>query len=209
MKFFLLRNEEDFGTKYARSGGYWPFESMIFFESIPENHKQRLLEFWKINPGQSGMKIDQGGINWPDSLRIFGLGWPSSCCSSRVIDDLRETGIEIWRTTAMPISMIKSKRLLKKPAPMYYVLEAEPGIDVDYQASGLPVGDDGEPILRLRTRDAKGPFTVRSSSWNGKHLLSFRTSIASTLTVLCTEKIKALCEEKGWTNFRFEEIPSL
>jgi hypothetical protein len=105
----------------------------------------------------------------------------------------------------MPIADINSKRLQKKSPPLYYVLEAERGIDVDYEASGVPLDSNGKPDHRARDKDKKGPLAVKLDSWNGKDLFSTRQGVP--MVVYCTEKVKSLAEEKGWTNVKFEEIP--
>jgi hypothetical protein len=86
------------------------------------------------------------------------------------------------------------------------VVEAERGIDVDYAASGFPIGPDGKPELRKRNPAMKKEaLTLSLASWNGNDLFSPRP--LATLNLHCTEKIKHLAMEKGWTNVKFTEVP--
>lgn len=104
------------------------------------------------------------------------------------------------------IASIKSKRLKSIPHPIYYVIEAERGIDVDFPASGIPLDENGKPMPHLRPKDRTGMATVRLDSWNGKHLVSRRNS-GWPMYFICSEKIKDLAEKKGWTNVKFVEVP--
>lgn len=199
-----MTHEFRYGGKYAWATGYGCLPEMPYLETIGEDFRSDMLGFWEMNPYAPGMNVDRGGSQWGDCISVS-LGWPHECYSGTVIRDLREAGIEIWRTTDMPIAQILAKRLQKKPPPGYFVVEAERGIDVDYAASGFPIGTDGMPEMRRRNPAMKGALAVSLSTWNGKDIFSPRTM--ATLNLHCTEKVKQLAEEKGWTNVKFTEVP--
>ncbi len=192
------------GRSFPWASGYRPFDHMPFLDELPEEHRASMFGFWSVNPGLPGMNIDPGGRTWTHLIGN-GLGWPSFFVNETAICDLEDAGIEIWRKTEMPIASIKSKTLLKLLPPKYYVLEAERGIEVDFEASGVPFDSDGKPNHRARDKDKKGPLAVRLDSWSGKDLFSIRQGVP--MVVYCTDKVKSLAEEKGWTNVKFEEIP--
>jgi hypothetical protein len=162
MKFYHIRHDLSYQSCYAWSDGYSPLPSMPFFEELNDEFKLPRRGFWSVNTGPPGMTIYQGGSQWPDCLGV-GLGWPHDVFSERIVSDLRTARIEIWRTTLMPIAEIKSKRLQRKAPPEYFVLEAERGIDVDYEASGIPMDLDGKPDFRARDKSKRTPISPPSS----------------------------------------------
>jgi hypothetical protein len=204
MKIYKLLSFSVGGRSAPWASGYNPLIRMPFLDEMPDEFKARRFGFWSVNPGPPGMDIDPGGRIWAD-LVGNGLGWPSFFVSEKVINDLESSGIQVWRKTEMPIATVKAKALQKQTPPKYYVLEAERGIDVDYEASGIPIDLDGKPDFRARDKSKSGPVAVRLDSWNSKDLFSARQGVP--MVVFCTERIKKLAEEKGWTNVRFDEIP--
>lgn len=45
----------------------------------------------------------------------------------------------------------------------------------------------------------------RLDSWNGKHLVSPR-DYGFPMNFMCSEKVKQLAEERGWSNVDFVEV---
>lgn len=203
MRFYSIGTLSSYGTKFAWADGYGPLENMPFFEDLPDTIKIPRLGYWSVNPSNPGLEIYQGSSVWPDCIGV-GIGWPYRCYSNRIVEDLEAAGIGIWRKTGMPIASVLAKRLLKKPAPRYFVLEAEHGIETDYDASGVPRKSDGSPDVSKRPKHLKGPLAVKFSTWNGKPLFSCNND--STMVLFCTEEVKQLAEDKGWTNVKFEEV---
>lgn len=204
MNIYKMRPFAVGGRSFPWCAGYGPLQSMPFFEELTDAFKIPIRGFWAGNPMSPGMEIDPGGRTWSDLIGN-GASHPSFFVSNKVISDLTGASIEVWRTTEMPIATIKAKILQKMNPPTYYVLEAEQGIDVDYEASGVPLDSDGKPDHRARDKDKKGPLAVRLDSWNGKDLFAIRQGVP--MVIYCTEKVKTLAEEKNWTNVKFEEIP--
>ena len=204
MQLFRISHEFRYGGKYAWSSGYRPISEMPYLEEIGEDFRESMLAFWSVNPGKPGMNVDRGGSVWGDCISVS-LGWPHECYSGRVVRDLQEAGIELLRTTEMPIAEILAKRLQKKSPPSYHVIEAPRGIDIDFPASGYPIGADGKPETQKRDPAFKGPLALAAATWDGRHLFCARTG--STMNLHCTEKVKDLAEEKGWTNVKFTEVP--
>lgn len=199
-----MTHEFRYGGKYAWATGYGALPKMPYLDEIGEDFRSDMLGFWKVNPSAMGMRVDRGGSQWGDCISVS-LGWPHECYSETVIRDLQEAGIEIWRTTKMPIAEVLAKRLQNKTPPEYFVVEAHRGIDVDYVASGFPLGPDGRPEMTKRNPAMKGALALSLATWSGKDLFSPRTM--ATLNLHCTEKVKQLAEEKGWTNVKFNEVP--
>src|SRR5690606_37894513 len=121
---------------------------------------------WKINPTSPGLIIDPGGNKWPDLLG-HGGGSPSFFISDRVLESLRSIGAPIGRVTEMPIAEINAKLLKTKPAPKYFVVETQPGIEVDFAASNIPTHSEGKPILTPLPKPWPPLIKVRADSWNG------------------------------------------
>ncbi len=152
-----------------------------------------------------GLRIDPGAKEWPDFMGC-GNPLPSFFVSDIVIDDLEANGVPVWRKTHAPIAEVGSKTLREKPAPKYYVVEVEPGIDVDFEASGVAVGSDGKPQLTKDQRAKQPVMRLDYSSWTGADLFCYSNwRGGSRLDLLCTDKVKALAEKEGWTNVRFEK----
>lgn len=113
------------------------------------------------------------------------------------------------RVTEMPIAEIKAKALKSKPAPKYFVVEAIPGIEVDYEATGFKIDAQGRPILNPQPKPWPSLFQYRLDSWNGKDLFGyhhFGSGDSPSLTMLCTERIKQLAEDEKWTNTSFQRL---
>ena len=199
---------------------------MPWWETIGKEHAVERKGFWSVNPGNPGMDIDPGGREWSEVVGCS-LGWPHQFYSDKVITDLEEAGIRYLRKTEMPIATNKAKTLLKLPAPRYYVLEAERGIERDHAAMGVSLDADGKPdwanfqlkVLRKFTvpvdengkrlygqslPELKEPWIFRKDSWNGNAL--FADTRLATTVLYCTDELKKLAEEKGWRNVEFKEI---
>lgn len=162
-----------------------------------------MLQFWKVNPSPPGMDIDPGGRHWSHMIGC-GLGNPNKFVSEDLINDLNEHAVPILRATEMPIARIMAKMLQTIPAPKYFVLEAIPSIENAWDAMGILLDENNNPILQPRPK----PFPkskYRLSSWNGLDLFS-RFNGLSTTTLFCTERVKDLAERKNWTNVEFIPI---
>ena len=158
---------------------------------------------FEVNNDPPGLKIDPGGKVWSDVLGCGG-GPPSYFVSERIVSDLRSEGIQILWATEMPIAKNMSKALRDVPAPKYYVLEAEPGINYAYDLMGFDLDPNGKPII---DRTKKIPESIyRLSTWNGNDILGKRGVFNTTIDLLCTERVKDLAERNGWTNIEFKPV---
>jgi hypothetical protein len=205
MNFYRISSWAIGGPLYPWAAGYGALPEMPFIQELQLDFRNSMVGFWKVNPRKPGMDIDPKGKVWSDFVGN-GLGNPSYFVSDKVITDLEANGIEVWRKTAMPIASNASKRLSKLLAPGYFVLEAERGIDADFMASGVPLDAHGNPLMRQRSPQQSGPLVMNLNSWNGKDLVTFR-NWGDTMTVACTERVKKLSGEKGWTNVQFTPLP--
>jgi hypothetical protein len=104
----------------------------------------------------------------------------------------------------MPIAKNLSKALRDIPAPKYYVLEAEPGIRLAYDAMGLKLDSTGKPILVPGVKFPEAIYDL--ASWNGTDLMGKLAVFDSTTSLLCTDRVKELAVRMGWTNIEFKPI---
>lgn len=203
MKFYELVFSHIGGRTFPWASGYGPLSEMPFLEALPIPLRDNMKRYWSVNPSPSGMDIDPGGRSWSHMIGC-GLGNPNKFVSEYLIHDLVEAGIPILRFTEMPIASNRAKALQKISPPKYYVLEAVPGIARSWEAMGIPMDENGKPILNPIPNpwpESKYCF----SSWNGMDLVSY-SDIASTTTLLCTERVKDLAERRNWSNVKFKPL---
>ena len=203
-KFYHVRNAQfrNCRSSFTWAMGYGPLEEDMPF--LLPGQLEIKLRFWKANPRKPGL-YGENGSKWPDFLG-HGGGMPSFFVSERVVNSLKASGIEIARLTHMPIASIKSrnKRLKEQTPPRYFVLEAPYAIEMDYEASGVPIDAGGIPIARLP--DSPN-WTLRLASWRGADLMCYPNMWKRpTFTLICTERVVQLAEREGWTNCYFEPI---
>jgi len=207
MKINLYRIHQNAvgGTKFPWASGYGLMEDMRFLDCLGEEWAQDIKDFLAFNNYTTpGMHIEGNGRTWSDFIGC-GASGPGFFVSARVLGDIIAEGIDVMRAIEMPIAHIKTKRIQNLTPPKYYVLEAERGIEVDFAASGYPVAADGKPTSNKRNPAAKGPLALRRTTWTGKDLVSATTG--ATFCLYCTDRVKRLAEEKGWTNVKFTEVP--
>lgn len=189
---------------FARASGFGPLpQGMPFYHPI---ELERKLAFWKVNPMPPGLTVE-GGSKWPDFIAQGG-GHPWFFVSERVVDSLNRIAAPIHRLTEMPIGVILTKALRTVPAPRYFVVETEPGIEVDLAASGYELAEDGKPKRRPFST-SPSPFKYRGSSWNGTDLFDYHNFLNPDLphtNLLCSQKLKELAEKEKWTNVGFTNM---
>jgi hypothetical protein len=196
-------------TRFFQIGGvgngpwafdYGPVESMPFLDeswAVTRMHRQA----WSQRGTPPGLHLDPGGSRWLDFIGC-GNPPPSFFVSETVIDDLEANGISISRKTEMPIASITGKRPKVKP-PRYFVVEAAPGIDVDFAASGIACDPAGRPVLTNEQRLHPPLLQLSLPSWSGADLFSIG-NYGTPLWLLCTERVKALAAEQKWSNIDFQ-----
>lgn len=207
MNFYRVRSLTIGGAKFPYASGFSPLPEMPFLESWPDARVKRKRDFWSIcRPSPPGMIVEPGGRSWPDFIGN-GDGPPYFFTSDRVLEDLRNEGIEILRSTRMPIAKVEGKAMRKLTPPGYHVVEAAPGITVDWAAMGVPTNekDQMDTSGGLPSPWPPEEWFVDGSSWNGQDLMSFRNFQYWT-TLVCSERVKQLAERNGWTNCRFDVI---
>lgn len=203
MKIFAIAFENETGMAWA--GGYGPVDSMWF---VHPTYLERKRAYWRVNPELPGLHIDSGGRRWPD---ILGCGHspPGFFVSERIVESLRSIGAPLGRVTEMPIAEINAKALKSKPAPKYYVIETLPGIEVDLEATGFKLDAQGKPIVNPAPNPWPSPYRYRLDSWNGADLFAcrhFGPTDGPYIDMFCTERVKELAEQEGWTNVRFKPL---
>jgi len=205
MKFYKISDDSgEHGYVYA--SGYGPLEHMPF---LPSAMTERRKKYWEINPEPPGLHIEKGRKRvWPDFLHN-GFSPPSYFLSEKVIQDLNSIHTRFKRLTEMPIAVTEGKWHKKNSSPKYFVVEAEPGIQVDFEASGYKFDSSGKPLLPALYRPAFPKDVFKKKSWNGSDLFSqhyFGIMGSLPTALLCTEKVKELAEDNGWINVHFEEV---
>lgn len=204
LKYYSVRSGSSENSRFAWAAGYGPLNLMPFLDEMPLI-LERKERFWEVNPRPPGLIVDPGASVWPDFLGCGG-GPPYFFISDTVIDDMAANGIPVWRKTEMPIATIRSKRLREKKPPRYFVVEVEPGISIDYEASGVEVGSDGKPIYTRDQRLNLPPHRIDPATWTGADLFSC-FNFMNRQYLICTEKVKRLAEKEGWLNVHFEKHP--
>jgi hypothetical protein len=147
MNFFLINPNCDNRSGFVYASGYGPLDSpMPFLNDIYLESKRK---FWEINPMLAGLKISETGYKWPDFLNN-GNSPPLFFLSRKVVDCLNILGVTFSSITEMPIGIVKtkSKRLHSSPAPHYFAVTVENGIEIDFVKSGVPIDMNGSPVLR-------------------------------------------------------------
>lgn len=203
MNFYEIKSRAVGYTKYPWVASWGPLEDMPFFETLAPATQKVKMQSWEINCDPPGLSIDPGGNEWADVLGCGG-GPPSYFVSERIVNELQQMGVPFLRATEIPIAKNLSKALKDVPAPKYFILEAEPGINYAYDLMGLAVNHSGKPVI---DRSKKFPDSIyRLSSWNGADLFGKRGFYDSTINLLCTDIVKNLAERNKWTNIEFTPV---
>lgn len=206
MKFFEIKSNLNDRT-FVYASGYGPLNGPMPFlhDQLLENRRK----FWEVNPSKPGLKISQVGFKWPDCLGN-GNSPPPYFLSNKILRSLESENIPIARCTPMPIAVIrsKSKKISEVIAPSYFVVEADPGIEIDYPKSGIPIDKQGKPILDPLPKPwPPTRWVMKLSTWNGKDLFGWPAWHGGpSASLIVTERIVKLAEEDGWTNIRFEPV---
>jgi hypothetical protein len=208
MKFSRFTSSHVGGRTFPWASGYGPLPAMPFLDALPEALRENMSRFWKVNPSPPGMDIEPGGRCWSDMIGC-GQGLPSQFVSERIIRDLNENSIPFLRATEMPIATIMAKGLKRNPPPKYYVLEAGPGLEIWNEKISVEeqtaAKDEIPPRFLLPSRSK-----CKADSWNGMDLMSpfGATGNLVTISLYCTDRVKELAEQKGWTNVQFSPLES-
>lgn len=210
MTFYKLTDDSNGNCRYAYAMGFYPLADTMPF--ILESELERKNRFWEISEkGPPGIIIGGGGRleranAWPDILG-HGAGWPMYFISENVVQSLNQAGIPFARLTEMPVAEVNPPKL-KSPPPKYYVLEAAPGIEMDYVASKVPTDSIGKPIPHLYPLNIS--WKLKRDSWTGLDLFC-RPNVWNrpTCSLICTEKVVELAKHEGWTNAKFEPVSAV
>lgn len=146
-----------------------------------------------------GIYVGETGTKWADVM-YCGASPPSEFYSQKVVDSLSQANIELRRTTAVPIGSVESEKLQLATAPNYFVIEPEVGISIDYAESGIEIDASGQPIL---PRGVHVIAYLDPLSWTGADLFKCSNWERGGMDLLCTERVKKIAEETGWTNVEF------
>lgn len=205
MKIFKISTDSS-ENGYVYASGYGPIERMPFLsQNILERHKL----FWELNPMAPGIQLEKGRKQiWPDFLHN-GFSPPMFFVHERVVDDLIRINVLIKRLTEMPIGLIHGNWHKKNPAPKYFVVEVDTGIEIDFKESGYKFDHNDNLILPALYRPAFSKDVFKKNSWNGCHLFSqkyFGIMGSLPFSLFCTEKVKNLAVDRKWTNVEFMEV---
>lgn len=205
MNFFTIKASATGGKTHPWASGFGPLDAMPFLDWMPAGLRAGRDEFWRLNPGPPGMRIDAGGSQWSDLIGC-GDSLLKFLASENILVGLAEAGIEVFRATGMPIAKIDAKKLKSSTPPRYYVLEAAPGIEMNWKEMGIPTDEENKPILRPYPTPWPPPrWIVDPATWNGADLFSFK-NWQTPLTLVATERVVKLAREKEWTNIDFVQL---
>lgn len=101
--------------------------------------------------------------------------------------------------------ILRSSRLKALQHPDYFVIEAVPGIRIDYAASGFVVDADGNPDPNLPRPSPPPTLQYDPATWSGADLFCVSNGRGGPcyLELLCTERIKEIAKLDGWANAAF------
>jgi len=205
MKIYEIASEGH--GKYAFAFGYSPFNDMKFIEEWHESDLKRTLEFWKINPGEPGMQIEESASCWPDVMSCT-FSPPSCFFSRKVLESLDSNGIAVKRTCPIPVGRVKLGKIKTVPPPDYFVIEAQPGIQIDYAASGYTIDANGYPDEKVLRPTPRPVLQHAPETWSGVDLFCSSNYFGRPryLQLLCTERVREIAAKDGWTNVFFQRI---
>ncbi|WP_338285933.1 hypothetical protein [Luteolibacter sp. LG18] len=184
---------------FAWASGYGPFEGMDFFPRLHLVTQRSFMDFWEVNHKPPGISLGETGTKWPD-IMFCGNPPPFAFFSDRIVEDLLDFGVEFEGVTPIPLGPIKSKKLRSVPAPAYHVLEAKVGISIDYEASGIAMDDNGQPMLPVGQAVV---VHLDPETWSGADVFKCSNWPRGGMDLLCTDRVKQLALAQGWTNVDF------
>lgn len=159
-------------------------------------------------PDVPGLHVEERASHWPDVM--FCGGRPPSCFFSRkVIESLDAHGIAVKRLTPIPVGKFGEGKLKSVPLPDYFVIEAIPGIRIDYAASGFVVDADGNPVPGAPIPKPPPTTQYDPATWSGLDLFCVSNGRAGGpyyLELLCTERVKEIAKQDGWTDVSFDRL---
>ncbi|HEX7260815.1 MAG TPA: hypothetical protein VF258_03285 [Luteolibacter sp.] len=194
-------------SKYAYAADYHAFEGMAFIESVGEHQRKMIMDSWRIFPKEPGLNIAPSGSYWPDVM-FCGNPLPSCFFSRKVLESLDFHRIAVKRAIPIPVGEVANTKLRMVPPPDYFVIEALPGIRVDYAASGFSVDMDGNPNRNAPRIDPPPILQYDSATWSGADLFCQANGHYGPhyLDLLGTERIKEIALKDGWTNVAFNRV---
>jgi hypothetical protein len=205
MKIYEIKHQAVDCAPFAWASGYGPLETVTFLSPI---FLERRRKYWEVNPSPPGLKIDAGASKWPDFLGC-GHPAPSYFVSDRVVHALQAINVDLLHLAEMPIATIGSKKLRVIPAPNYYILQAKPGIEWNFKASGLDVDSDGKPVMDASSKNWPPVINLKVKTWNGMDVFTFANwQVGLSTTLFCTERIVEIAKKEEWTNVRFDPVPT-
>jgi hypothetical protein len=194
-------------NKFAYAYGYRPFGEMSFEDHFPEYLKERRHLASMLDLGPPGLQVGDAGAQWPD-IMYCGNPPPSFVFSEKVLTSLGSHDISPYKVTPIPISSIASKKLRDIVAPNYFVVEAFPGIRVDYAASGFVVDSNGNPDQNAPQIQPSPILQYDPASWSGADLFCQSNGHGGPyyLDLLCTDRLREIAKLDGWTNAAFNRV---
>lgn len=193
--------------KFAFASGYNPFGGMEFMDEWHETARRSRVDFWKINPGEPGIEIDECASCWPDVMSCT-FAPPSCFYSRKVLESLKSHGISVKRATLIPIGKIVKGKIKAVPPPDYFIIEALPGIQIDYAASGYNVDDCGYPDEKIPRPTPRPILQHDPETWTGLDLFCSSNYFGRPrfLQLLCNERVREIAAKDGWTNVAFQRV---
>ena len=203
IQLYKVSAGDTYGSPYAYAVGYAPLQDRKSF--VHPRMKERNDEFIKLCGSKPGIEIDSTQRLWPDILYCGG-GHISYFVSEKVVENLRNAGIELLDVTEFPIAGIennKKSRLKIPEAPRYFVIEAKPEIYPFWERMGVDLNPEGKPILSpLPSPWPPKPMVYHKDKYHGGDLVSHEGYFNHNL--YCTQRIIDLAEANDWKNIEFK-----
>jgi hypothetical protein len=196
-KVYSIQSGCSRGFAYAYDCG--PFDGFGGLNSISPLLIERKKRIWEESGRLPGLAIDDHGNKWPDVLRCENPP-PSDFFSRKVVDSLLQHEVRVREVLPVVVGSILNEKLAADPLPTYYFIEPEPGISIDFGASGIELDSAGKPRLKVGQ-----PVIAHldPATWSGYDLFMCRNWPHGGKALYCTERIKRIAEDDDWTNVEF------
>jgi hypothetical protein len=202
MKIFEMTTGSSYDKQWAFAAGWGRIDGPLpFLNPVEMGMKQ---SSWKVNRDPPGIIIlDTPAGLWPDFLANGGSP-PNYFVSCKVLESLERAGVPYARATPIPVAEIRAKKLRGVPPPDYFVLEANRGIEFNFERMGVLHDGKGAPLVPASQWPKEMIFDA--SKWTGIDLFAYPGPIfkGPNKILHCTERVVELAKQDGWTNVVFD-----
>ena len=212
MKIYRISDDTCFAKEHFASVNVWGMYAGIR-QLIPVSEAiefwRRKREFLEHNNIFPGLHIEDGTI-WPDFLGC-NFPPPGTFLSERVVDALKSLDANFGALIPAPIAKVSSKKLEDSSPPDYFAIRPLAGIEVAWGELNYVTDAKGE-VDRAASKPLPYPpkeIAIKKSSWSGEPVFTYSNWGTAGIPILITEQVKDVLEPMGFSNAKFEEIPTL